>query len=227
MRKKKRKIVEVAPEVKEMFSRVLLKLKPPPKLTVSEWADKYRRMSPEASAGTGRWHTDSAPYQREIMDAIGDPHIRMVVFKSSSQVGKTEVLLNVLGYDIDYTPAPTLVLQPTVEMGQTFSKDRLAPMIRDTPVLRKKMDAKSRFAGNTIMQKSFPGGHVTIVGANSPAGLASRPIKFVLADEVDRYPKSAGTEGDPLTLARTRQTTFWDKENGTGFHADHQGRQPH
>ena len=85
-------------------------------------------------------------------------------------------------------------------------------MIRDTVVLRKKMDAKSRFSGNTIMQKTFPGGHVTIVGANSPAGLASRPIKIVLADEVDRYPKSAGTEGDPLNLARTRQTTFWDKK---------------
>lgn len=101
------------------------------------------------------------------------PHVHEVVLKSSSQVGKTEVILNVLGYNIDYNPAPILVLQPTVEMGQTFSKDRLAPMIRDTVVLRKKMDAKSRFSGNTIMQKTFPGGHVTIVGANSPAGLAS------------------------------------------------------
>lgn len=175
MSEKKRKVVDVSPEVLELFSRVLLKLKPPPKLTVSEWADRYRRTSPEANAGSGRWHTDNAPYQREIMDAIGNPHIRMVVFKSSSQVGKTEVLLNVLGYNIDYTPAPILVLQPTVEMGQTFSKDRLAPMLRDTPALCKKMEAKSRSAGNTIMQKSFPGGHVTIVGANSPAGLASRP----------------------------------------------------
>ena len=91
---KKRKTVEVAPEVKELFARVLLKLKPPPKLTVSEWADKYRRMSPEASAGTGRWHTDNAPYQRAVMDAIGDPHIRMVVVKTSSQIGKTEIILN-------------------------------------------------------------------------------------------------------------------------------------
>lgn len=212
MSEKKRKMIDVDPAVVEMFARVLQKLKPPPKLTISEWADRFRQMSPEASAGTGRWHTDNAPYQREIMDAIGNPHVRMVVFKSSSQVGKTEVLLNVLGYYIDYNPAPILVLQPTVEMGQTFSKDRLAPMIRDTAVLRKKMDAKSRFSGNTIMQKTFPGGHVTIVGANSPAGLASRPIKIVLADEVDRYPVSAGTEGDPLNLAQTRQTTFWDKK---------------
>lgn len=144
MNEKNRKIIEVDPNVLELFTRVLLKLKPPPKLTISEWADQFRRMSPEASARPGRWRTDSAPYLREIMDAISDPHVHEVVLKSSSQVGKTEVILNVLGYNIDYNPAPILVLQPTVEMGQTFSKDRLAPMIRDTVVLRKKMDATSR-----------------------------------------------------------------------------------
>lgn len=103
-------------------------------------------------------------------------------------------------------------MQPTLDMGQTFSKDRLAPMIRDTPVLRGLVDVKSRYAGNTILKKNFPGGHITIVGANSATGLASRPIKVLLADEVDRYPGSAGTEGDPLSLAQKRQTTFWDKK---------------
>lgn len=111
-----------------------------------------------------------------------------------------------------YAPAPILVMQPTLDMGQTFSKDRLAPMIRDTPVLRGLVDVKSRYAGNTILKKNFPGGHITIVGANSATGLASRPIKVLLADEVDRYPGSAGTEGDPLSLAQKRQTTFWDKK---------------
>ena len=106
MSEKKRKMIDVDPAVVQLFARVLQKLTPPPKLTISEWADWFRQMSPEASAGTGRWHTDNAPYQREIMDAIGNPHVRMVVFKSSSQVGKTEVLLNVLGYYIDYNPAP-------------------------------------------------------------------------------------------------------------------------
>ena len=109
MSEKKRKMIDVDPAVVEMFARVLQKLKPPPKLTISEWADRFRQMSPEASAGTGRWHTDNAPYQREIMDAIGNPHVRMVVFKSSSQVGKTEVLLNVLGYYIDYNPPPPTI----------------------------------------------------------------------------------------------------------------------
>lgn len=210
--KTKRRVVECAPQTKEMFARCVAVLKPPPQLTLSQWADTYRMLSAENSATPGRWHTDNAPYQREIMDAIGDPHVRKVVVKSAAQIGKTAMLMNMLGYYMHYHPAPVLVMQPTIEMGQTFSKDFLAPMIRDTPVLRVLVDTKSRYAGNTILKKNFPGGHVTIIGANSPASLASRPIKVLLCDEVDRYPASAGTEGDPLLLAQKRQTTFWDKK---------------
>lgn len=195
-----------------MLARCVATLKPPPELTLSQWADRYRMLSAESSAEPGRWHTDKAPYQREIMDAIGDAHIRRVVIMCAAQLGKTELLLNILGYFMAYAPAPILVMQPTLDMGQTFSKDRLAPMIRDTPVLRGLVDVKSRYAGNTILKKNFPGGHITIVGANSATGLASRPIKVLLADEVDRYPGSAGIEGDPLSLAQKRQTTFWDKK---------------
>ena len=209
----KMKTIDIPRHTAEMFFRCAALLKPPPGLTISQWADRYRVLSAESSAEPGRWHTEKAPYQREIMDAIGDPHIRKVIVKSSAQIGKTDAfILNPLGYYIDNSPAPILVLQPTLDMGQTFSKDRLAPMIRDTPKLRDKMDVKSRYSGNTILKKNFPGGHVTIVGANSDAGLASRPINVVLADEVDRYPSSAGTEGDPLSLAQKRQTTFWDKK---------------
>ena len=210
---KKKRIVKLEPQTVELFAEVLSKLRPPPPLTVSQWADKYRVLSAESSAEPGRWHTEKAPYQRAIMDAIGDPHVRSVVVMSAAQIGKTDAfILNPLGYYMDYAPAPILVMQPTLDMGQTFSKDRLAPMIRDTPELRDKIDVKSRYSGNTIMKKNFPGGHITIVGANSATGLASRPIKVLLADEVDRYPASAGTEGDPLSLAQKRQTTFWDKK---------------
>ena len=210
---KKRKIIDLPKPTLELLARCAAVLKPPPALTLSEWADRYRVLSAESSAEPGRWHTDKAPYQREIMDAIGDPHIRKVVIMSAAQIGKTDAfILNPLGYYMDYAPAPILVMQPTLDMGQTFSKDRLAPMIRDTPELRDKIDVKSRYSGNTIMKKNFPGGHITIVGANSATGLASRPIKVLLADEVDRYPASAGTEGDPLSLAQKRQTTFWDKK---------------
>ena len=209
--KKKNIIVKMEPQTVKLFAVVLQKLKPPPPLTISQWADKYRVLSSESSAEPGRWHTDKAPYQRAIMDAIGDPHVREVVVMSAAQIGKTDAfILNVLAYYMDYAPAPIMCMQPTLDMGQTLSKDRISPMLRDTPRLKGLVDVKSRFAGNTVMKKNFIGGHITIVGANSPSSLASRPIKVLLADEIDRYPKSAGTEGDPLNLAKKRQTTFWD-----------------
>lgn len=211
MPKKENIIVKMEPQTVKLFAVVLQKLKPPPPLTISQWADKYRVLSSESSAEPGRWHTDKAPYQRAIMDAIGDPHVREVVVMSAAQIGKTDAfILNVLAYYMDYAPAPIMCMQPTLDMGQTLSKDRISPMLRDTPRLKGLVDVKSRFAGNTVMKKNFIGGHITIVGANSPSSLASRPIKVLLADEIDRYPKSAGTEGDPLNLAKKRQTTFWD-----------------
>lgn len=146
------------------------------------------------------------------MDAISDASVRSVVVQSSAQVGKTETILNALGFFIEQDPSPILVLQPTLEMGQAFSKDRLSPMLRDTPALKGRVkDARARDSGNTLLHKTFAGGHVTIAGANSAASLASRPIRVLLADEVDRYPISAGTEGDPVSLAMKRTTTFWNR----------------
>ena len=147
------------------------------------------------------------------MDAISDPQIRDVVVMAGAQVGKTEMLLNCIGFHIAHDASPILVVQPTLDMAQSFSKDRLAPMLRDTPALRGKVkDPRSRDANNTTTHKVFPGGHISMVGANSAAGLASRPIRIVLCDEVDRYPASAGSEGDPIQLARKRSATFWNRK---------------
>jgi phage terminase large subunit GpA-like protein len=147
------------------------------------------------------------------MDAFSDPDIHTVVWMSSAQVGKTEALLNIIGYFVDQDPSPMLLLQPTLDMAGAFSKDRLAPMVRDTKALTKKVkDSKAKDGGNTIFHKSFSGGHITMAGANSPASLASRPVRVVLCDEVDRYPPSAGAEGDPVNLAFKRSTTFWNKK---------------
>jgi phage terminase large subunit GpA-like protein len=147
------------------------------------------------------------------MDAISNPKIETVVFMSGAQIGKTELLLNAIGFYICHDPAPILVLQPTLSMGQAFSKDRLAPMIRDTPALSGKVrDARARDSNNTTMTKGYPGGQISIVGANSSAGLASRPIRIVLADEIDRYPPSAGSEGDPVSLAQKRTATFHNRK---------------
>lgn len=170
-------------------------------------------LSAEDASEPGKYSTSRAPYQREMLDAISNPMNSEVVFMTSSQVGKTLIAKAVIGYYIDQDPAPMLIVQPTIEMSETFSKDRLAPMVRDTPVLRGKIaDPRSRDSGNTILHKRFPGGHLTIVGANAPAGLASRPIRVVICDEVDRYPASAGTEGDPVSLAKARTKTFHNRK---------------
>jgi phage terminase large subunit GpA-like protein len=189
-------------------------LKPPPRLSVSEWADQKRRLDSQTSSEPGKWHTSRAEYQRGIMDACSDPEIREVVVMAGAQLGKSEAILNIIGYHIENDPSPILVLQPTVEMAQSFSKDRVANgLIRSTPCLREKVkDPRARDSGNTTLHKVFPGGALTLVGANSPAGLASRPIRLVLCDEVDRYPTSAGSEGDPIQLARKRANTFWNRK---------------
>lgn len=200
-------------KINELLKGIVKVLAPPPRLNISQWADSYRRLSSEASAEPGQWRTDRAPYQRGIMDAINEPGVETVVVMSSAQVGKTELLLNTIGYYMDYDASPILLLQPTLEMAEAFSKDRLSPMLRDTPALKDKVgDPKARNSGNTLLHKTFPGGHITMAGANSPSSLASRPIRILLADEVDRYPASAGSEGDPVNLAAKRTTTFWNKK---------------
>lgn len=183
--------------------------------TVSEWADSYRMLSSEAAAEPGRWRTERAPYQKAIMDAFTESDINVVVAKTASQIGKSDIMNNVIGRFSHLAPAPMMMLQPTIEMSQDYSKTRIAPMIRDTKVLKDIFkEVKSRETSNTILSKQFPGGRLIMAGANSPAGLASRPIKILLADEVDRFPKSAGTEGDPVGLAAKRMTTFWDRVMG-------------
>jgi len=148
-----------------------------------------------------------------MMDAISDASIREVWVMKSAQVGWTEILNNCIGFHVHQDPAPMLLVQPTLEMAEAWSKDRLAPMVRDTPALSEKIaDPRSRDSGNTLLHKKFAGGHLTVAGANSPAGLASRPIRIVLFDEVDRYPASAGTEGDPISLGKKRTATFWNRK---------------
>ena len=187
--------------------------RPPPKLTVSEWADNYRKLSPESSAESGSWRTSRCEYQREIMDSFNSPGIERIVVMTSSQVGKTEILLNALGYYVDQDPSPVMVVQPNLTMGQAFSKDRLAAMIRDSDKLREVVsDAKSRDSGNTTMHKKFPGGHITISSSGSPAGLASRPIRCLFLDEIDRFEHNVKGEGSPISLATARTKTFFNRK---------------
>jgi phage terminase large subunit GpA-like protein len=148
------------------------------------------------------------------MDACSDPTIQEIVVMAGAQLGKSEALLNIIGYYVDNDPAPILMIQPSLDMAQSFSKDRIANgLLASTPCLKDKVKSpRARDANNTTLHKVFPGGSISLVGANSPSGLASRPIRLVLFDEVDRYPTSAGSEGDPVQLARKRAATFWNRK---------------
>lgn len=183
--------------------------RPPRRRTVSQWADENRILVSDSSSEAGRWRTDRAPYQREIMDAFTDPRIYEIDVMASAQVGKSEIQLNMIGEAVDEDPGPMMYVQPTKEMAEDYSKRRIAPMISACPTLREKFyAAKGKDSNNTISMKLFPGGSLAIIGANSPTDLASKPIRYLLCDEIDRFPDSAGTEGDPIALAERRTETF-------------------
>lgn len=185
-------------------------------LTGSEWADEYRYVAPGTSPEPGPWRTDRVPYLREPMDSATDSDTEIIVMMFSSQVGKSEMQINLIGYYADQEPAPQLMLQPTVEAAEAFSKERIDPTFRYSPGLKGKLEdgkdgrGSSRKTATTIRQKHYPGGYLALVGANSPAGLASRPIRILLADEVDRY--GTTKEGDPLKLAIQRTTNFHNRK---------------
>ena len=195
----------------KLLSKVMSGMRPPENLTVSEWAEKKRRLSPESSAEIGPYRVSRTPYLREIMDAFTDPKVRRLILVSSSQVGKSELENNIIGYIIDQDPSSILFIHPTTIDAKEYSKLRIAPMLRDTPVLRRKVSpSKSRDSGNTILQKTYPGGILTMCGSTEAHALASKPIRYVIGDERDRWAQSAGKEGDPWKLAMARQITFYN-----------------
>lgn len=188
-------------------------LSPPENLTVAEWADKYRVLSRESSAEAGKWDTNRTPYMHTILECITNIETKKITMMCSAQIGKTEMLLNVLGRYMHLDPCPILFVQPTVDDAKSFSKERVAPMIRDTKILRELVKKTNRFEEGTVQEKSYPGGYVRFVGANSASGLASRPIRITLLDEVDRFPLSAGKEGDPVKLAERRTNNYFNSKN--------------
>lgn len=185
-------------------------LRPRTRLLVSEWADAHRVLSSKSSSEPGRWRTSRAPYTREVMDclSVSNP-VQRIVLMFAAQTSKSEIGLNWLGYIMDHAPAPALVVLPTLEVRKRWSKQRLGPMLTETPSLAEIFDAKrTRDSSNSEDIKDFPGGMLVVGGANSPASLSSMPIRYVLCDEVDRFPWEAGQEGDPLGLIDERTKTF-------------------
>ena len=180
-------------------------------MTLSEWADSYAYLSAESSAEGGRWHT--LPYQKGIMDAITNPKIEQISVMKSARVGYSKILNHVAAFHIHQDPCPIMIVQPTIEDAQGYSKEEIAPMLRDTPCLKGVVsEAKSKDGANTILQKQFPGGSLSLVGANSARGFRRVSRRVVLFDEVDGYPPSAGTEGDQIKLGIRRTEYYWNRK---------------
>lgn len=184
--------------------------RPDPVVTVSEWADKHRYLSPVASAEPGIYRTSRTPYLKEIMDHCSTSSLtREIVLKKGSQVGFSECALCWIGYVMDRSPGPSMIIQPNEKLAKRFSKQRVDAMIRDTPQLQKKVrEKKSRDSSNTVEMKEFDGGLLVISGANSSVNLRSMPIKNLFLDEIDGYSQDVDGEGDPVDLAVVRTRTF-------------------
>jgi phage terminase large subunit GpA-like protein len=194
-------------------------LRPPLELSLSEWADREFVLWAEVSAETGRWHT--LPYQRGIMDAITDPATEKVSVMKSARVGYTLMISAAIAYHIDHDPTSMLVVQPTVDDAKGFSKETIAPMLQTVPALSRVAfrdeDVGRKDNSNTLTHKKFPGGVLSLTGANSGTGFRRITRRVVIMDEVDAYPPSAGgREGDPYDLARKRNETFWNRKTIAG-----------
>ena len=197
----------------DLIKFALERLKPIKKLSVSDWADKYR-MLPQTSAEPGRWRTSRTPYLREFQNAFTEVGVKKIVGMFSAQSGKSEAVNNVIGRYAMLDPCTILMIQPTLELAEKYSKTRIMPMITDTVELSKIFSiGKERNSDSTILSKKFIGGNLLMTGANSPANLASQPVRILLCDEVDRFPAET-REGDPVQLAAARTTTFWNARIG-------------
>ena len=199
------------PDANEIYGKAFDRgLRPDPLLTVSEWADRHRRLSGKGASEPGPWRTSRAPYLKEIMDCLSPASkVERVVVMKGAQIGLSECGNNWIGYVIHHAPGPMLAVLPTVEMAKRNSKQRIDPLIEESPILRELVrPARSRDSGNTMLAKEFPGGMLVMTGANSAVGLRSMPVRYLFLDEVDGYPGDLDGEGDPVTLAEARTRTF-------------------
>lgn len=187
---------------------------PPNDGTVDQWADQERYLSPEGTNTPApiRWDTAVVPYAREIMQALTDPDVHHICLVKPRQVAGTEIILNWLGHTMDWSPAPHLVVQATGLSAKNFSKERLAPMLRDTPALRGKVrdGSKRRDSDDTIDRKAFSGGYIGIISGRSTAQMRMRPIGRIAYDERDESEEDLKGQGDPLEILMGATATFWD-----------------
>lgn len=142
------------------------------------------------------------------MDRFTDPLIEKIVLCFGAQIGKTETELNMIGYALDQTASPVMMVYPTDAIAKFASDKRVQPMIKSVKSINDKFDENSK-----LLELDFNNGnYMVLVGANSPSSLSSRSIKYLFFDEIDKYPAFAGKEADPIKLATERTKTFVDKK---------------
>jgi phage terminase large subunit GpA-like protein len=182
---------------------------PPPRVRPSVWMEQALTVPTEETAVPGRYRFTRHAFLREVADACADPEVEVVAVQKPAQVGWTLLEAALAAYFAVCDPARLLIALPTVEEAEIWSKDRLEPLVRASPSVAALIrPARLRDANNKILHKRFPGGAIKLTGANSPTGLASWPAKRIILDEVDRYPASAGDEGDPVSLVKKRMQTY-------------------
>ena len=193
--------------IQELVQSAAQSWAPPPKQSVSEWAESKFVLSPEYSAKTGDLRLYK--YQREPLDCLGDPFVREQVIMSATQMLKTLTLQIGVAYAIDVDPGPILLAQPTETDAETFSKERLGPMVRDMKCLRDRVaPEKKTSTSNTVLHKVFKGGSLSLIGAQTAGNFARRSIRYFFADERDKWKKNVGKEGDGFSLGVKRTATF-------------------
>ena len=199
-----------AQDARAVIMRAMDYLWPSRALGVTEWSEDNMILSAKDSAEPGPYRAARTPYAREPMDALSQhSKVEEVILMWGAQTGKTRIGSNWLGYLVDTNPGPVMIVQPTIDMAKRYSRQRLAPMIEESPALRRKVrENRSRDDANTTLLKEFAGGFMAVAGANSAAGLRSMPVRDLFLDEIDAYPLDADGEGDPIKLAEARQTTF-------------------
>jgi len=184
--------------------------RPRDRLTVSQWADRHRWLSSKQSGEAGRWRTARNPILREIMDCLSlHSTVDEIVIMKSSQVGITEATVNWLGYIIEHAQAPAMVLMPTLESRDAWKAQKLNPLLTDTEAVRNVLGGnRSRDAANRQDMIDFPGGILFLAGGNSPNSYAQKSARYLVMDDLDRFPEEVGDEGDPVALARGRLKAF-------------------
>lgn len=195
-----------------LFEFLAQSAKTPKRLTVSQCADSHR-VIPAAFAidGVGgKWQTETTPYLREIMDSFGDPSVTLITFMKSTQVGGTEAAYNDLHHIILQSPGPTIVVMPDEKVMRKAASERIIPVLESSAAIRAHMSGLDD--DKSALKLKFDRMTIFFTWSNSPSALSSFPCRYVILDEIDKYPRFSGREATPTKLAMERAKNFWNRK---------------